>query len=142
MYSKRKCQFLRLSLGFAHRLHLVVCNSLGLWIRKKKKLRLLSDTTALGSESGDSDEEDLTDDVLVTSPSLSRRRSIGQKDKSEELSNIEDETMSIDDGTMSIDSGDGDDAVLDENRMEEGSDDLDIDAIDNWSRDVLEEFDP
>jgi hypothetical protein len=42
---------------------------------------------------------------------------------------------------MSIDSGDGNDVMLDYNGMEEGPDDEVIDVTDNWSRDVVEEFD-
>ena len=114
-----------------------MCNSLGLWIRKKKKSNLLSGTTVSESESDDSDEDDLADDASITStsPSLSWRDASGQNDKSDELSNV-------DDDAISIDSGDENNVMLVDNGMEEEPDDEVVDVTDNWSQDVVEEFDP
>jgi len=106
-----------------------VCNSLGLWIRKPKKSFSSSATTtsAVEADSDNSDEEDFTDDEQLNPAAYS--------DDSQQLSSVEDETMNVD-------SGDDGQAVTDENTNENEFDDPYIDAVDNWSQDVLVDFDP
>ena len=137
VFEKTLCYYCISFIGIAHRLHLTVCNSLGLWIRKKKESSSYSDTTtsAVASDSDDSDEDDFTDDENVTSAFLSDRTSVPGSDGSQQLSDADDETMSDD-------LVDDDPAVTNESTTENEFDDPYMDTVDNWSQDVLVDFDP
>ena len=103
--------------GIAHRLHLTVCNSLGLWLRKPKQVpsSSLTTTSISESESDSSDEDDLDDD-------------------SHQVSSLEEDNMSVD-------YFDEDQGTTSDNTTDDAIEDSSIDAIDNWSHDVLVDFD-
>ena len=113
----------------------MVCNGLGLWLRKKKKSSSSSDTTATTNNTDDSDEEDLTDDVAVTPSVVSRRYPTEQVELSQALSDDDVETMAV--GSHDEDSTDADDS-----ESEEGLEDSEVDAVDNWSQEVSVYLDP
>jgi hypothetical protein len=94
-----------------------VCNSLGLWLRKPKQGDSSCLTTASISES-DSDssgEEDLDDDS--------------------------DGLLGVEEDNMSVDRVDEDQRTTNENTIDDAPEDSSIDVSDNWSHDVLVDFD-
>ncbi|CAF4166579.1 unnamed protein product, partial [Rotaria sordida] len=118
----------------AHRLHLVVCNGLGLWIRAKQdsSLPILATTSTTNKDEVDSDEEDLSDDIqLVSQPSPINNSSnfIVSSDQSSLMAN---QYFNIN----------TDDIIMSEIPINEEPNDLSIDIVDNWSIDVIECFDP
>ncbi|CAF1422954.1 unnamed protein product [Adineta ricciae] len=123
----------------AHRLHLTVCNSLGLWMRKKKQPASSSITTAASTiaalDPDDSDEEDYTDDGCL-SPTVLFNKNIVRSSDDSQLS------MDVDDDAMSVGSNDEDQLVIDDDIVEDEFDDSCADLVDNWSQDVVVEFDP
>ncbi|CAF1565488.1 unnamed protein product, partial [Adineta ricciae] len=125
----------------AHRLHLVVCNGLGLWIRKKpasSSSTSISTTTSTTATSNldpndiDSDEEDYTDDVQVNLQL--------PVDNSSNLNPTSDE--SFDESNNLLNNNSNSNVVLNKNFVDEEQNGLFIDYIDNWSIDVIEELDP
>ena len=125
-----------LFIGIAYRLHLIVCNSLGLWLRKPKCSSSSSRLTTSKSES-DSDrskEDDLADDDPSSSASRSNQYSARHGDDSEQ-------SMKVDDESMIVDDDDDDQSTTTENTTENELEDSDVNVVDNWARDVLVDFD-
>lgn len=122
--------------GVAHRLHLSVCNGLGLWIRKRgppSSSLTTSKTTTDGHNSNESDE-DFSDDEDSSSTYPGAKRSLNTTDLSEEKTTVDDDKMSI---------GSDEDHSIDD--ADVAMDDYDYrysDIVDNWSEDVFEYFDP
>ena len=118
-----------------HRLHLVVCNGLGLWLRKQSKSSLSNTPTASNTDPNDvdSDEDDYTDDLVFTSHSSSLENS------SNSVGSL---VQSFDASDDSLTNETDRDTTAKENSVDEGPDNLSIDITDNWSIDVVEEFDP
>lgn len=129
-----------LSLGVAHRLHLVVCNGLGIWIRKKTVLTssippttsnidIISNCDANDIES---DDEDYIDDVQLNPRSISLD---GSPDSAESANESMDTFDQI--SNNKTDSN----TIANVNYVDEDHDNLSIDIGDNWSIDVIEEID-
>ena len=127
---------LKLFLGVAHRLHLCICNGLGLWLhhREKKTTSSSNDFRNSGEESDTSDDELFQDDAEESSIEFidddlsvrsEGRRSILHSDK-----NMETNSSSESSGLTDVDETDQD------------PHDHYTDIDDNWSRDVLVDFDP
>ncbi|CAF0744375.1 unnamed protein product [Rotaria sp. Silwood1] len=118
----------------AHRLHLVVCNGLGLWVRKQKTL-YSSNNDAISKIDiieDDSDEEDFTDDVQFISQPSSITTSSSSLESLNNSSDVPYELLSINpDNNVSIN----------ENLMDDELDNFSNDIIDNWSIDVIEDLD-
>jgi len=112
--------------GIAHRLHLTVCNSLGLWLRKPKRSSSSSPLSASIPEpdSDCSDEEDLADDDRLSPASLANQFSARHDDGSEQ-------TIEVDDESMIVDDDDDDHSTTTENTMENELEDFDVDVVDN-----------
>ena len=108
-------------------------------MRKKKQPASSSITTAAymttAPNPDDSDEDDYTDDGCLSPGVTSHKSAIRSSDDSQ-LS------LDVDDDTMSVDSNDEDQLVIDDDIAEDESDDSCADLVDNWSQDVVVEFDP
>ena len=124
-------------IGIAHRLHLTVCNSLGLWLKKPKLSSSSSRLTKSTSESDSerSEEDDLTDDDRASPSSRSNQYSARHRDAS-------DQSFEIDDESMAVDHADDDQSTTGENTGDNELEDFDGEVVDNWTRDVLVDFDP
>ncbi|CAF2407349.1 unnamed protein product [Rotaria sp. Silwood2] len=118
----------------AHRLHLVVCNGLGLWTRKQKTL-YSSNTDAIPKidiSEDDSDEEDFTDDVqFMPQPSSITNSS----------SSLESVGDALDVSYEVLNTYPDNNVITNENLMDEEPDHFSNDIIDNWSIDVIEDLD-
>ncbi|CAF1363221.1 unnamed protein product [Rotaria magnacalcarata] len=118
----------------AHRLQLVVCNGLGIWIRKKPTSSSSSNTpTTLNIDSNDidSDKEDYIDD-LQTNPSSST------PDDSSNSIELLDE--SFDASNIVLNNNLDPNIIANENFVVEEPDNPPIDIMNNWSIDVIEEL--
>jgi hypothetical protein len=126
-------------IGIAHRLHLTVCNSLGLWLKKPKlsssSSRLTTSISESDSDSDRSEEYDLGDDDRSSPSSRSNQYSERHRDASARSPEIDDETMAVD-------HADDDQSTTGENTSDNELEDSNDDLVDNWSRDVLVDFDP
>jgi hypothetical protein len=118
--------------GVAHRLHLVVCNSLGLWFREKGDSPSTSATSASQADDNadDSDDEDLTDDIELNPTFSSAINSGGTNDGL---------NRSLDVSTEVPNTSTAEDVEMYDNSVDEESDYLSTDIVDNWSLDVEEE---
>ena len=118
--------------GVAHRLHLVVCNSLGLWFRERRDSPSTSATSASQADhnADNSDEGDLTDDIELNPTFSSAINSGGTNDGLD---------RSLDVSTEVSNSGTAEDVEMYDNSVDEESDYLSTDIVDNWSLDVEEE---
>ena len=120
--------------GVAHRLHLVVCNSLGRWFRDKDKRNSPSSSTTSVSQADatveNSNDGDLSDDAELTTPSSSATKSGGPLDVLDQ---------GLDFSTEVLNTGADDDVEMYENSVDEESDYLSTDVVDNWSLEVEEE---
>lgn len=121
--------------GVAHRLHLVVCNSLGLWFREKRDSPSTSATSASQADDNgdDSDDEDLTDDIELN-PTFSSAINSGGTNGG--LNRSLDVSMEV------PNTGTAEDVEMCDNSVDEESDYLSTDIVNNWSLDVEEESDP
>ena len=123
-------------LGVAHRLHLSVCNGLGLWVHPRKKTSSSNAMTTSTSDqhSDDSDDDELFDDEQRT-PVQSFINDVGSDGEMERL-------FDLDDDAMDTDTLEETGAMINIDRADEEVEDSYIDVDDNWSQDVLVEFDP
>lgn len=116
-----------------------MCNSLGLWVRKKKQPASSSITTTAPvnsvSDSDDSDEDDYTDDGRLSPIGSSQASASRSSDDSQRL-------VDVDDDTMSVSSAGDDQLPVDNSIVDDECDDSNEDVDDNWSQDVVVEFDP
>jgi len=121
-------------LGVAHRLHLVVCNGLGIWIRKKSTSSSshIPTTSNCDPNDIDSDEEDYTDDIQLNPHSSSPDNS---------SSSIELLDQSFDTSNNLLNNSFDPTIIVDENFVDDEPDNLSMDITDNWSIDVIEELD-
>lgn len=125
-------------LGVAHRLHLVICNGLGLWLRRKQKLHHSNEsmrtTIDLNENDSDSDGEDYSDDFQISSdsnPNLnidSAQNSIETHDETGD--NLSQSTNDIIDDQIHV-----------ETSSDEESNNLSMDVGDNWHIDVIDDLD-
>ncbi|CAF1200927.1 unnamed protein product [Rotaria sordida] len=118
----------------AHRLHLVVCNGLGLWVRKQKLLYASTTDaiTKIDISEDDSDEEDFTDDIqFISQPSSITNSS----------SSLESFGNSFDISNELLNTNLDNNVIGNENLMDEEPDNFSDDIIDNWSIDVIEDLD-
>lgn len=123
-------------LGVAHRLHLSVCNGLGLWVHPRKKTPSSNALTTSTSDqhSDDSDDEELFDDEQRT-PVQSFSNDLQRNDEMEHLFNLDNDEMDIDTAEETS-------AMSSIDRTDEEFEDSYPDVDDNWSQDVLVEFHP
>lgn len=119
-----------LLLGIAHRLHLVVCNSLGLWVCKRQEPSSFGADPNQQSDnnSRDSDDDDFTDDLVPDIQTLF----IDEGKEQSSMSNKETNNNSDDDENSL------DEVLIDEEFTDAQSNPLD----DNWSLDIHQDFDP
>ena len=110
----------------------MVCNSLGLWFREKRDSPSSSDTSASQADATteNSDDEDLTDDVEHIASFSSAITSGGASDELDQA---------LDVSTDVLNTGADEDVEMHENSVDEESDYLSTDVVDNWSLDVEEE---
>ncbi|CAF3786819.1 unnamed protein product [Rotaria socialis] len=117
----------------AHRLHLVICNGLGFWIRKKRESSSsVVPTISNNTDEIDSDEEDLTDDIQVVPQSPQANNSsnmIASSDQSLLTTNQNCNINHADAGVSGV-------------STDEESDEFIMDIMDNWSIDIIEYMDP
>ncbi|CAF3428308.1 unnamed protein product [Rotaria socialis] len=117
----------------AHRLHLVICNGLGFWIRKKRESSSsVVPTISNNTDEIDSDEEDLTDDIQVVPQSPQANNSsnmIASSDQSLLTTNQNCNINHADAGVSGV-------------SIDEESDEFIMDIMDNWSIDIIEYMDP
>ena len=85
-------------------------------------------------DSDDSDEDDYIDTERL-SPTFSSNQSARASDDSQQMSDFDDESMDVD-------STEDDQSLTDDKNAEDGFDDSLIDSADNWSQDVVVDFDP
>ncbi|CAF4309180.1 unnamed protein product, partial [Rotaria magnacalcarata] len=117
----------------AHRLHLVICNGLGFWIRKKRESSsLVVPTTSNNTDEIDSDEEDLTDDIQVVPQS-------SQANNSSNMIASSDQSLLTTNQNCNINHAD---AGVSGVSTDEESDEFIMDIMDNWSIDIIEYMDP
>ncbi|CAF2061700.1 unnamed protein product [Rotaria magnacalcarata] len=117
----------------AHQLHLVICNGLGFWIRKKRESSSsVVPTTSNNTDEIDSDEEDLSDDIQVV-PQLS------QANNSSNMIASSDESLLTTNQNCNINHAD---AGVSGVSTDEESDEFIMDIMDNWSIDIIEYMDP
>lgn len=103
----------------------------------KKSSASSSAATATMNLEPDSDESDADEyvDTGRLSPTFSSNQSPRTSDDSQQVSDLDDESMDVD-------STEDDQSLYDENNTEGGLDDSYIDSADNWSEDVVVDFDP
>ena len=131
-----------------------MCNGLGFWIRKKplSSSSNIHLTTDSNSNEIDSDEEDLTDDILINSSlsppdnSLNSISSSNSFSISVASSNNLPSSMELDDqstySTDKLSTNDSyEDLILSDNFVDEESNYPSFDLIDNWSAGVIEDLD-
>jgi hypothetical protein len=112
----------------------VVCNGLGLWIRKKTILSSSNTPTTSNSDPNDidSDEEDYTDDIQLNQ----RSSTLDTSSNPSELLDQSSDTLN----NLSNNNTDPN-VIVNENFIDEESDNLSIDVSNDWSIDVIEELD-
>jgi hypothetical protein len=112
----------------------VVCNGLGLWIHKKTISASSNTPTTSNSDPNDidSDEEDYTDDIQHNQ----RSSTLDTSSNPSELLDQSSDTLN----NLSNNNTDPN-VIVNENFIDEESDNLSIDVSDNWSIDVIEELD-
>jgi hypothetical protein len=118
-----------------------VCNGLGLWIRKRStpssSNTLAISTADVTSNTDpndiDSDDEDYTHDIVLNPHSSSLDNS---SNSIESLDQSSDTTHDL------LNNNSDRNVVVNENFVDEESDNLSIDITGNWSIDVIEELDP
>jgi hypothetical protein len=112
----------------------VVCNGLGLWIRIKTISSSSNTPTISNSDPNDidSNEEDYTDDIQLNQ----RSSTFDTSSNPSELLDQSSDTLN----NLSNNNTDPN-VIVNENFIDEKSDDLSIDVSDNWSIDVIEELD-
>ena len=118
---------------------MVVCNSLGFWIRKKQEpsspnTTITSTTTAstTSKDEGDSDEEDYSDDIQI----ITQLTPINNSSNIDLLSG-----QSLYKSSESLNKNIETDVAMDETSIDEESNNLFDDVIDNWSIGVVENLD-
>ncbi|CAF1428121.1 unnamed protein product [Adineta ricciae] len=122
-----------MNLGIAHRLHLVVCNGLGVWIRKKREsCSSAVPTTSNNPEEIDSEEEDLTDDVQIVPQSSQVNTSTNYAVTT---------NQSLLTGSQDLNTR-FDDVITSEMLVDTEFDEYITDFMDNWSNDIVELMDP
>jgi hypothetical protein len=116
----------------------VICNSLGLWIRKKQEPSLPNTTattttaSVTNKDEGDSDEEDYTDDIQIVSQLIPINNSSNLNELSDQSLYVSSESLNTNSET---------DVDIDETSIDEEANNLFDDVIDNWSIDVVENLD-
>ncbi|CAF0858649.1 unnamed protein product [Adineta steineri] len=118
--------------GIAHRLHLVICNGLGFWIRTKRDSSSVVPTTSNNTDDIDSDQEDLGDDIQIISQALP-------------VNNFSNSTASSNQSLVTTNQNfniNYDDIIMNETSTDEELDELSMDIMDNWSIDLIEYVDP
>jgi len=122
-----------LCLGIAHRLHLVICNGLGFWIRtKQESSSSVVPTTSNNTDEIDSDEEDLSDDIQIIPQSSTVNNFSNSIASSYQPLVTTNQNLNIN----------YDDTITNETSIDEELDELSMDITDNWSIDLIEYVDP
>ena len=111
-------------IGIAHRLHLLICNSLGLWISDQG---VSHSTNTASATDVNLDESDDDDDLLDTMASVFPSSSADEQEPMDIVGNL-----------MECEEESSGDETWNDEEHDLGSVDID----DNWSLDVKEDFDP
>ncbi len=114
----------------------MVCNGLGFWVRRKKNSSsstVPTTTTTTNNDEIDSDEDDLSDDIQPVSQIL-------PINNSSNFIGLSNPSLTVSNQYFSINNDD--DIIASETSINEESNNLSIDIVDNWSMDVIEYLDP
>ena len=111
----------------------MICNGLGFWIRiKQDSSSSIVPTTSTNTDEIDSDEEDLTDDLQLVP-------------QSSQLNNSSSFITSLNQSLLMTNQNfntNNDDVIMSEALVDEESDNLSMNIMDNWSNDIIDYVDP